>query len=121
MRPAFSVFQALRLMGALWTGEPALDRAGRRLRTRGALLRRRAELLATVRAFFAARTYLEVETPIVVPSPGLDVHLSAFEVRDPLGGVAGWLAWSSWLAPERGRDDAIDAEMLELFEDASTG
>ncbi|MBI2389625.1 MAG: EF-P lysine aminoacylase GenX [Deltaproteobacteria bacterium] len=58
-------------------------RAGRepgevaRLRTRGALLRRRAELMAVVRAFFVERGFVEVETPIVVPSPGLDVHLDA--------------------------------------------
>ncbi len=43
-------------------------------------LRRRAEVIATVRAFFAERGFLEVETPIAVPSPGLDLHLDAFEV-----------------------------------------
>ncbi len=43
-------------------------------------LARRAELVAGVRAFFNSRGFLEVETPIVVPSPGLDVHLDAFEV-----------------------------------------
>jgi lysyl-tRNA synthetase class 2 len=48
-----------------------------RLRTRAHLLRRRAELLAAVRSFFEARGYLEVETPIAVPSPGLDIHLDA--------------------------------------------
>ena len=31
------------------------------------------------RTFFASRGYLEVETPIAVPSPGLDLHLDAFE------------------------------------------
>lgn len=50
-----------------------------RLRTRGALLRGRARLMAAVRAFFVERGFLEVETPIVVPSPGLDVHLDAME------------------------------------------
>jgi lysyl-tRNA synthetase class 2 len=43
-------------------------------------LRERAALLAKVRAFFVARDFLEVETPIVVPSPGLDLHLDAFAV-----------------------------------------
>ncbi|MGZ3417349.1 MAG: EF-P lysine aminoacylase EpmA [Polyangiales bacterium] len=48
-----------------------------RLRTRAAFLERRATLLAAVRSFFGGRGYLEVETPIAVPSPGLDVHLDA--------------------------------------------
>ena len=40
----------------------------------------RAEALASARAFFTSRGYLEVETPILVPSPGLDLHLDAFGV-----------------------------------------
>lgn len=42
-------------------------------------LRGRADVIAAVRAFFAERDYLEVETPAIVPSPGLDLHLDAFE------------------------------------------
>lgn len=38
-------------------------------------------MVSTVRRFFEARAYLEVETPIVVPSPGLDLHLDAFAVE----------------------------------------
>lgn len=52
-----------------------------------ALLRQRAALFRSLRAFFDARGFLEVETPLAVPSPGLDLHLDAFEVqregRDP--------------------------------------
>ncbi|MGO8998361.1 MAG: EF-P lysine aminoacylase EpmA [Polyangiaceae bacterium] len=44
------------------------------------LLRERANVLALIRAFFAQRDFLEVETPLLVPSPGLDLHLEAFEV-----------------------------------------
>jgi lysyl-tRNA synthetase class 2 len=44
-------------------------------------LRLRAAVLAEVRAFFEERGYLEVETPAMVPSPGLDLHLDAFAVR----------------------------------------
>jgi len=51
------------------------------------LLAARARILAEVRAFFASRGYLEVNTPLVVPSPGLDLHLDAFEVV-PSGVVA---------------------------------
>jgi lysyl-tRNA synthetase class 2 len=43
-------------------------------------LAERAKIVARVRAFFDSRGFLEVETPTLLPSPGLDVHLSAFEV-----------------------------------------
>jgi lysyl-tRNA synthetase class 2 len=43
-------------------------------------LAERARVVADVRAFFAARGFIEVETPLLVPSPGLDLHLDAFEV-----------------------------------------
>lgn len=50
-----------------------LDPARReRLRTRHAVMR-------AIRDFYDGRGYLEVETPARVPSPGLDVHLDAFE------------------------------------------
>ncbi|MDB4946269.1 MAG: Translation elongation factor Lys34:lysine transferase [Labilithrix sp.] len=39
----------------------------------------RARVLRETRAFFDSRGYLEVETPIAIPSPGLDLHLDAFE------------------------------------------
>ncbi len=40
-------------------------------------LRRRQLLGQAVRAFFAARGYMEVETPYAVPAPGEEVHLRA--------------------------------------------
>jgi elongation factor P--(R)-beta-lysine ligase len=46
-------------------------------RARLANLHARARALAAVRAFFAARDFVEVETPLVVPSPGLEIHLDA--------------------------------------------
>lgn len=45
-----------------------------------ASLARRSELLAGTRAFFAGRGFTEVETPVLVPSPGMDLHLDAFPV-----------------------------------------
>jgi len=60
----------------------------------GKRLRERARVLGQVRGFFDARGYLEVQTPIVVPSPGLDLHLDAFEVTGAEGGTAKWLITS---------------------------
>jgi elongation factor P--(R)-beta-lysine ligase len=48
----------------------------------GRKLERRARLVSVVRAFFEARDFLEVETPVLVPSPGLDLHLDAFAVGE---------------------------------------
>lgn len=48
------------------------------LEARLPFLRRRAELTAATRAFFAARGYTEVETPYAVPAPGEEVHLRPF-------------------------------------------
>lgn len=47
----------------------------------------RARALAEARAFFASRGYLEVETPIAIPSPGLDFHLDAFEARSTVPAI----------------------------------
>ncbi len=44
------------------------------------ILRRRSEILRGIRDFFDQRAFIEVETPLVVPSPGLDLHLDALEV-----------------------------------------
>ncbi len=43
-------------------------------------LEARARIVREARAFFESRGYVEVETPIAVPCPGLDLHLDAFEV-----------------------------------------
>lgn len=58
-------------------------------RTRLANLEARARVLAALRSFFAARGFLEVETPLVVPSPGLEIHLSAVPA-----GAGQWLITS---------------------------
>jgi lysyl-tRNA synthetase class 2 len=49
----------------------------------------RARVLREVRAFFDARGFLEVQTPVRVPSPGMDLHLDAFPAGD-----GAWLATS---------------------------
>jgi elongation factor P--(R)-beta-lysine ligase len=52
-----------------------------RERIAGKKLRERAILNRTIRAFFDARDFLEIEAPILVPSPGLELHLDAFAVE----------------------------------------
>ncbi len=39
----------------------------------------RQALYASLRRFFAGRGYLEVETPLLVPTPGMEPHITAFE------------------------------------------
>ena len=51
-----------------------------------AALERRARMLEQARSFFAERSVLEVDTPIVVNAPVTDVHIHSAEVRFP--GVA---------------------------------
>ena len=46
-----------------------------------AVLGQRAVLLRGIRHFFEERGFLEVETPLVVPSPGTEVHLAPTAVQ----------------------------------------
>jgi lysyl-tRNA synthetase class 2 len=57
-------------------------------------LEERARLLRETRAFFDARGFVEVATPVMVPSPGLDLHLDAFEVHGGERGAPRWLITS---------------------------
>jgi len=50
-------------------------------RVAGKKLRERSILNRTIRAFFDAREFIEIEAPILVPSPGLELHLDAFAVE----------------------------------------
>src|SRR3569623_1964589 len=49
---------------------------------RVAALEARARARATVRGFFTERGFLVVETPLIVPSPGLEIHLDAVTAGD---------------------------------------
>ena len=100
------------------------------------VLRLRAKATEAIRLFFHEHDFIEVETPALVPSPGLDVHLSAFEVRAPNGASVGWLATSpeyqmkrllcagaerifqlcrSYRAEEHGRHHEREFTMLEWY------
>lgn len=52
-----------------------------RLAARLPFLRRRARLRAEVARFLTARGYVEVETPVLQPCPGMEPHLDPFVTR----------------------------------------
>jgi lysyl-tRNA synthetase class 2 len=58
--------------------QPEADRLRGRIRN----LERRAAILRQIRSFFDSRGFVEIEAPILVPSPGLEVHLDAFGLAD---------------------------------------
>jgi elongation factor P--(R)-beta-lysine ligase len=45
----------------------------------GPNLMARALIFSTIRSYFASERFVEVDTPLLVPSPGLDLHLEAIE------------------------------------------
>lgn len=45
------------------------------------LLYDRARLVRAIRAFFDRQAFLEIEAPILVPCPGLELHLDAYKVE----------------------------------------
>lgn len=51
-------------------------------RARMRALQLRAKALAATRAYFAEHDFLEVETPLLVKSPGLEIHLDAVPAGD---------------------------------------
>ena len=53
-----------------------------RLAGKADALRLRAAMTAAVRRFFAARDFLEVETPIRIPAPAPEAHIDAFPSGD---------------------------------------
>ena len=56
--------------------------------TQWAAAKARQAMYAALRAFFDAHGYLEVETPQLVPTPGMEVHIDPFEARfQPQTGV----------------------------------
>ena len=42
-------------------------------------LRKRAKIIAGIRRFFDEKGFVEVETPLMVPQPGMEPHLEAFQ------------------------------------------
>ena len=51
--------------------------------------RARAKMNSVTRAFFEERSYLEVETPLLVPAPGMEPHITPFETTLDLSETGG--------------------------------
>ena len=76
----------------------------------------RTKALGAVRAFFAARDFVEVETPSLQISPGMEPHLKAFATAfdDPYGGPAQPLALHT--SPEFAMKKLLVAGLPRLFQ-----
>jgi lysyl-tRNA synthetase class 2 len=78
--------------------------------------RARARLQAEVRAFLGARGYDEVETPCLVPAPGMEPHIAAFEARfEPEGGGAPRPLWLH-TSPEYAMKRLLAAGFARIFQ-----
>jgi elongation factor P--(R)-beta-lysine ligase len=90
----------------------------------------RAEAMAKVRAFFTSRGFVEVETPLLVHAPGLELHLDAVHAGDgwlitspeyqmkrllAAGMDRIWQACKCFRAGERGPHHASEFTMLEWY------
>lgn len=94
-------------------------------------IERRAKVLAAIRAFFAEREFLEVETPLLVRSPGLELHLDAviagesqylitspeFQMKRLLAGGFQriYTLCKCFRAHERGARHSVEFTMLEWY------
>ena len=58
---------------------PSRDGAAPLSQSVQANLRKRARIIAGIRRFFDAKGFVEVETPLMVPQPGMEPHLEAFQ------------------------------------------
>ncbi len=81
-------------------------------------LRLRAELLARTRAFFAARDFLEVETPLLSADTVIDRHLDPLAVTLPHDASAPGVGRTMWLqtSPEFGMKRLLAAGGQALYQ-----
>lgn len=87
--------------------------------TQWAAARARGQLYSALRAFFTRQHYLEVETPCLVPAPGMEPHIDPFETTfTPQTGVGHtrplWLHTSPEYAMKRLLADAGCPPLFQL-------
>ncbi|MGB0630777.1 MAG: EF-P lysine aminoacylase EpmA [Alphaproteobacteria bacterium] len=86
-----------------------------RFEARADFLVRRADMVKSVREFFDRNGYVEVETPALQVSPGMEPHLSAFETSlgDPHGARQSMYLHTS---PEFAMKKLLAAGMQRIFQ-----
>ena len=82
---------------------------------RRAHLAMRAQVMIAIRGFFAARDFIEVDTPAVQMSPGLEPHLHAFATRLALAGE-GTRPMFLHTSPEFAMKKLLAAGMERIFQ-----
>jgi lysyl-tRNA synthetase class 2 len=80
------------------------------------LLEKRSNLERAVREFFWSHDYLEVRTPLLVQSPGMEPHIRPFVVETPPGTCARFLPTS----PEFGMKKLLADGMPRIFQICSS-
>ena len=101
-----------------------------RVSGRRAALELRSDLLAKTRGFFRERSFVEIEAPVWVRTPGLEVHIKAVEAGDGYlttspefalkrllcGGMKQVFSLGScFRADERGANHSVEFSMLEWY------
>ena len=83
------------------------------------LLRKREIIIDSIRGFFKSEGFREVETPLAVPSPGMEPHLDAFELRGTHGGRRRYLHTSPEYAMKKllGAGSGNIFQMCKVFRD----
>lgn len=83
-----------------------------------AALRERAALLARAREFFAARSVLEVDTPLLVNSPVSDVHIASATVELSGKGAVSGTATPLYLhtSPEYAMKRLLAAQLGDIYQ-----
>ena len=88
----------------------------RRFAERRAILAARARIASAVRAHFAREDFVEVETPALQVSPGLEPHLFAFETRLRAPDGSGERALYLHTSPEFAMKKLLVAGVPRLFQ-----
>jgi elongation factor P--(R)-beta-lysine ligase len=87
-----------------------------RFAARRANLAARARILAAIRAHFAGRSFVEVDTPALQVSPGLEPQLNAFATRLEFAGEDGGRALYLHTSPEYAMKKLLAAGEPRIFQ-----
>ncbi len=80
------------------------------------MLKQRGEILRDIRRFFEQQDYLEVETPILQQSPGMEVHVHAFQTEKLCAHLEQKTAYYLQTSPEFAMKKLLAADMGKIFQ-----